>query len=58
MWSVITGFKDDTIIKSIDKKIDNDDGDDTGDVRWHKFDTNKHYNIIQVKYAAIKNPND
>lgn len=59
VWVSIYGFvKDDPIVKSLDKIIDNSDGGDAGAFRWYYDSSTGWETRIYYKYAPVKNPND
>ena len=56
-WIYLDSFDSDTLAKSIDAKIDNSDGANTGNFRWYGPDGSDTYRYA-LKYAPVKNPHD
>jgi len=58
VWLYIAGIKNDKLLISIDKKIDNSNGTDKGSFRWSDLGADPYYIQSFYEMFPAANPND
>jgi len=55
---MINGIDSESMIKKMDQKVDNSDGDSKGKLRWWENGSSTLKYRVHLQYAPISNPND